>query len=66
MNNSLKLRCKCEENEDITVEVPKDALNQLYNTNYFLKKKGKALFMLKTGKEFWVIDRYNPNNFEVE
>ena len=62
MDNSLKQRCKCEENEDRTVEVPKYALNQLNNANYFSKKKGKALFMLKAGKKFRVIDRYNPNN----
>ena len=43
--------------------VSKDVLNQLHNANYFSKKKGKALFMLKTGKEFGVIDRYNPDNF---
>ena len=57
MNNSQKQRYRCEENEDRTVEVSKDVLNQLYNVNYFSQKKGKILFMLMEGKKFGVIDR---------
>ena len=74
INHSLKQRSKWEENEDRTVEVAEDVLNQLHSTNYFSKKKGKALYMLKTCKEFGVVQRkrkrvydsYDPNNQEEE
>ena len=57
VNHSLKQRSMCEENEDRTVEISEDVLNQLHSANYFSKKKGKALFMLKAGKEIGVIQR---------
>ena len=74
VNHSLKQRSKCEEIEDRTVEISEDVLNQLHSVNYFSKKKGKALFMLKVGKEISAIQRkrkrvyesYEPNSFEEE
>ena len=74
VNHSLKQRSKWEENEDRTVEISVDELNQLHSANYFSKKKGKALFMLKVGKEIDAIQRkrkrvyesYEPNSFEEE
>ena len=74
VNHSLKQRSKCEENEDRTIEISEDVLNQLHSANYFSKKKGKALFNLKVGKEIGVIQRkrkrvyesYEPNSFEEE
>ena len=76
VNHSQKQRSKCEENEDRTVEISEDVLNQLHIANYFSKKKGKALFMLKVGKEIGVIQRKRkrkrvykssePNSFEEE
>ena len=57
VNHSLKKRSKCEENDDRTVEISEDVLNQLHSANYFSKKKGKAFFMLKVGKEIGVVQR---------
>ena len=33
VNHSLKQRSKCEENEDRTVEISEDILNQLHSAN---------------------------------
>ena len=51
VNHSLKQRSKCEENEDRTVEISEEVLNQLHSVNYFSKKKGKALSCWKYEKK---------------
>ena len=51
-----------------------DVLNQLHAAHYFLKKKGKALFMLKASKDLGTIKRkrkksiasFDPFNNEEE
>ena len=44
--HSLKERNQENKDEDKTIEVSEDVLNQLHSAYYFSKKKGKALFML--------------------
>ena len=39
-------------------------LNQLHGANYFSKKKGKALFMLKAGKTYGVVQRKIKKKYE--
>ena len=57
VSHSLNQWSKHEGNEDKTIEVTEDVLNQLHGANYFSKKKGKALFMLKAGKKYGVVQR---------
>ena len=39
-------------------------MNQLHGANYFTKKKGKALFMLKVGKKYGVVQRKRKKQYE--
>ena len=64
VNHSLSQRSKQEGNEDKTIEVTEDVLNQLHGANYFSKKKGKALFMLKAGKTYGVVQRKRKKKYE--
>ena len=67
VSHSLNQRSKHEGNEDKTIEVTEDVLNQLHGANYFSKKKGKALFMLKAEKKYGVVQRkkqYESLNLE--
>ena len=54
---SLKERNYENDEEDRTVEVSEDVLNQLHASHYFSMKKGKALFMLSTSKELGTIKK---------
>ena len=49
---SLKERNLKDEEGDRTVEVSEDVKDQFHAAHYFLKKKGKALYMLSTSKEW--------------
>ena len=64
VSHSLNQRSKHESNEDKTIEVNEDVLNQLHGANYFSKKKGKALFMLKDGKKYGVVQRKRKKQYE--
>ena len=57
VSHLLNQRSKHEGIEDKTIEVTEDVLNQLNGANYFSKKKGKALFMLKAWKKYRVVQR---------
>ena len=65
VSHSLNQRSKHESNEDKTIEVTEDVLNQLHGANYFSKKKGKVLFMLKAGKKYGVVQRKRNKQYET-
>ena len=64
VSHSLNQRIKHEGNEDKTIEVTEEILNQLHGANYFSKKKGKALFMLNVGKKYGVVQRKRKKQYE--
>ena len=64
VKNSLTQRSKQEGNEEKIIEVTENFLNQLHSANYFSKKKGKALFMLKAGKKYGVVQRKRKKLYE--
>ena len=62
--HSMKQRTTQEEKEgEKTVVVSEDVLNQLHSANYFSKKKGKALFMLKASKDYTTISRKRKRQY---
>ena len=52
ISHALKQRNEEVKEGDKNVEVWDDVLNQLHSANYFSKKKGKALYMLKASKDY--------------
>ena len=64
VSHSQNQRSKHEGNEDKTIEVTEDVLNQLHGANYFSKKKGKAPLTLKAGKKYGVVQRKRKKQYE--
>ena len=56
ISHSLKQR-NLDNEEERTVKVSEEVLNQLHGGHYFLKKKGKALYMFLASKELGVVKR---------
>ena len=65
ISHALKQRNEEVKEGDKTVEVWEDVLNQLHSANYFSKKKGKALYMLKASKVYTKVQRKRKKKFEA-
>ena len=65
ISHALKQRNEEVKEGDKTVEVWEDVLNQLHSANYFSKKKGKALYMLKASKDYTKVQRKRKKKFEA-
>ena len=57
ISHSLKERNLKDKDDERTVEVSEEVLNQLPSTHYISKKKGKVLFMFSESKEQNTIKR---------
>ena len=61
---SISLRSEEEKEGDRTIEISDEILNDLKSVNYFSKKKGKALFMLKSNKDYTQINRKRRREYD--
>ena len=60
---SIDQRAEEEKEGDKTIEVSEDVLKEMESVNYFSKKKGKALYMLKASKDYTNIQRKRRREF---